>query len=743
MLSSVKLTDPGLWGRIRRFDVERRLALFLSVLAVISSIATYVLITGAPPFGSSIRLVLFLLNFDLVILLLLGFVVGRRLLHLLVQRREGIAGSKLHVRLVGLFAVVAVTPAIVVSIFSVFFLSSGLETWFSDRIRTAIDNSVAVAEAYLEEHKANIRADALAMAADLNREGVMMAQQPGQLQALVEGQAALRALSEAIIFDSAGNVAARSGLSFSIDPAALDERILMNASLGEVMVLTSDNDDRVRALVRLDGFMDAYLIVGRFVDAQVLNYMQRTQNVASQYQLMQSQRWEIQLTTALLFAIVALLLLLAAVWLGLSFADRLASPISQLISAADRVRSGDLMARVPEGADDDELALLSRGFNRMTSQLSSQRRELIDANQQMDDRRRFTEAVLAGVSSGVLGLNSKRWIVFPNHAAIQFLERESDELIGMPIQDVLPEVMPLFAKLENSLLNQVEDQIHVSLGSNEYVVLVRLSAQRSGQEKAGYVLTFDDISMLLSAQRQAAWSEVAKRIAHEIKNPLTPIRLSAERVNRRFAKQIDEEGREVFKSAIDTIIRQVDTIGRLISDFSNFARMPTPVMSQQKIAELVKSAIVLQQQAWPKTVLQLDDGGLSDFLMLCDPDKVTQALNNVLINAVQALSEHEVKDPMVEVRLVRHAAELQIDVKDNGPGFPVAERQRLLEPYVTTKSKGTGLGLAIVNKIMEEHNGRVELDTCSTTGAVVRLIFPIRQLASPSEFQQSDERLPQ
>ena len=719
------------------------MALFLSVLAVISSIATYVLITGAPPFGSSIRLVLFLLNFDLLILLLLGFVVGRRLLRLVIQRRKGIAGSKLHVRLVGLFAVVAVTPAIVVSIFSVFFLSSGLETWFSDRIRTAIDNSVAVAEAYLSEHKEIIRADALAMAADLNREGVLLAQNPGQLQALVEGQAALRALSEAVIFDSLGNVAARSGLSFSIDPASLDEQILQDASRGDVIVLTSDSDDRVRAVVRLDGFFDAYLIVGRFVDAEVLNYMQRTQSVASQYRLMQSQRWEIQITTALIFAIVALLLLLAAVWIGLSFADRLASPISQLISAADRVRSGDLMARVPEGDVDDELSMLSRGFNRMISQLSSQRRDLMDANTQLDERRRFTEAVLAGVTSGVLGIGPDRRIVFPNHAAAEFLGQDAVELTGADIADVLPEAVHLFDDLKTSLVNQVEDQISVRGEHGEFVLLVRLSAQGTSGEQAGYVLTFDDITMLLSAQRQAAWAEVAKRIAHEIKNPLTPIRLSAERLDRRFAKQVEPEGREIYRAAIQTIVRQVDTIGRLISDFSNFARMPTPVMSDHKVAVVIKSSILLQQQAWPKIKFEFDHGGLDGMVLRCDQEKITQSLTNVLLNAVQALDESETETPAIMVRLRLNEADFRIEIEDNGPGLPAAERHRLLEPYVTTKSKGTGLGLAIVHKIMEEHNGRVELSDGSTTGAVVSLVFPAPKLNKPADPPEMEDKLPQ
>jgi len=728
LLSSLRLADPGLWGRIRRFDLERRLALFLSVVAIVSSIATYFLITGAPPSGSSIRLVLFLLNFDLVILVLLGFVVGRRLLQLLGQRREGLAGSKLHTRLVGLFAVVALTPAIVVSIFSMFFLSSGLETWFSDRIRSAIDNSLAVAEAYLEEHKEVIRADALAMAADLNREGYQIMQRPERLQQVVEGQAALRALSEAVVFDSSYNVLARSGLAFSMNVEDIGYTLLDQADT-QVVTLTSDSDDRVRALVRLDGFVDAYLIVGRFVDATVLNYMERTQTVAREYARMQGERRGIQLTSSLLFGIIALLLLLAAIWIGLSFADRLAAPISQLIVAADRVSEGDLMARVPEADNRDEIAVLSRSFNRMTSQLASQRRELIGANQQLDERRRFTEAVLSGVTSGVLGLDPQRRILLANNAAAHFLNADGDMLIGKRADHLVPELGPLFGKLGRSLIDQVEEQVSVRREHGDFVLLVRLSAQRRDGEPAGFVLTFDDITMLLSAQRQVAWSEVARRIAHEIKNPLTPIRLSAERLNRRFAKQIEDDSRDVFKAAVDTIIRQVETIGRLVSEFSSFSRMPAPVMQQERIADLVKSAVLLQQQAWPGIRIGYHPNHHDHVVLSCDKEKVTQALNNVLINAVQALSDQAAShgtDPAgeVDVELRRNRREFAIVVSDNGPGLPASERHRLLEPYVTTKSKGTGLGLAIVNKIMEEHEGRVELENGASVGAVVSLIFP-------------------
>jgi two-component system nitrogen regulation sensor histidine kinase NtrY len=387
---------PGWLARVRQFDLQRRLALVLTVLAVVSGLATYVVISSSPPYGADVRTVLFLLNLDLVLLLLLGAVIARRVTQVLIEWRRGHAGSRLHTRLVALFSVVAVAPAIVVAVFSVFFLSSGLEAWFSDRIRSALQTSLNVAQAYLEEHKENIRADALAMAADLNREGSGMALNLARLRQVVNAQAEVRSLTEAIVFDGSGRILAQTGLGFTLQIETLPQETFDQRSRAR-WSLTSDTDDRVRALVRLDGFGDAYLFVGRFVDATVLGYMERTQSVVAEYQRLESGRSDIQIKSALLFIVVALLLLLAAVWIGLNFANGLVAPLSQLITAADRVRGGDFQARVPEeGPDEDELAALSRAFNRMTAQLASQRHELVQANQELDQRGRFTETVLAG-----------------------------------------------------------------------------------------------------------------------------------------------------------------------------------------------------------------------------------------------------------------------------------------------------------------------------------------------------------
>ncbi len=728
MLSVLRSGSPGLRERLRRSDIERRLALVLTVGAIVSGIATYVAISGSPPLGSDVGTVLVLLNLDLILLLLLGVVIARRLVSLYVQRRQGSAGSRLHVRLVALFGAVATAPAILVAVFSVFFLGNGLEAWFSDRIRSALDNSLSVAEAYLAEHKEIIRADALAMAADLDRMGDPLAIMPDQLRQVVNAQVAVRSLTEAIVFDSARRVLARSGLSFTMDmqleelpPSSLDQ-----ADNDEVVIFTSESDDRVRALVRLDGFDDAYLFVGRFVDANVLGFMERTQQIVSEYKQMERERSGIQVTSALIFGIVALLLLFASVWVGLTFANELATPISRLIAASDRVRSGDLMARVPEGSDQDEVGVLSRAFNRMTSQLASQRHELVEANQQLDDRRRFTEAVLAGVSAGVLGLDAEGDIVLPNRSAIELLGGH-DELIGSPLSLVMPELAPLLQRAALRPGEPVVDEVGVQRGGTQRTLLARVAAQQDEGVLVGYVVTFDDVTELLSAQRQAAWAEVARRIAHEVKNPLTPIRLSAERLNRKYLPQIIED-REAFTTCTATIVRQVDTIGHLITEFSAFARMPAAVMRSESLVELARQAMQLQQVAWPDVVFTLDAPPRDRVVLPCDAQKVTQVLTNLLQNALDALSERKARPdlppPAITVTVRRGQGTAIVEVADNGPGFTSPDRERLFEPYVTTRTKGTGLGLAIVRKIMEEHSGKAELSESAAGGALVRLVFP-------------------
>ncbi len=720
------------WGRFsswfRRSNVENKLALVLTVAATLAGIATYVVLSGSLSFGTNVDLILALLYLDVSLLLLLGAVVARRLVQLLVAHRQGSAGSRLHARLVALFSVVAVAPAIVVAVFSVMFLHYGLEAWFNERISRALTNSLNVAQAYLDEHKDVIRADALAMANDLNREGPAMADRPSLFQRLLDTQAVLRSLTEAVVFHSDGEVVARSGLSFMLEMDDLPPSALARAAAGEVVILTSDADDRVRAVVRLDNFIDAYLYVGRFVDARVLNYLERTREVVDEYRSLEGRRSGIQITFAVIFGVVALLLLLAAVWVGMSFANGLVMPVSRLIGAADRVRAGDLTARVPEAGDSDELDRLSRAFNRMTHQLGSQRAELISANQQLDERRRFTEAVIGGVSAGVIGLDSAGRITLPNSSAAEFLGAPPEALIGRPLIAVVPEIGGLLAGVASAPERAAETQIELVRQGRAFTLLARVSAQLDERGISGYVVTFDDITELLAAQRKAAWAEIARRIAHEIKNPLTPIRLSAERLKRKYLVQINQDA-ESFAASADTIVRQVDNIGRLINEFSAFARMPAPVFARESGGELIRQAVHLQKGARPHINFETRLPA-REVQLYCDGRQLAQALTNLLQNAVESVLERLEEDGeagapgWVMVSLNEGEKHTVVEVHDNGRGLPTEPVERLTEPYVTTRTRGTGLGLAIVKKIMEEHGGSLILGNRPGGGARVGLVFP-------------------
>ena len=723
-----------------RIGLRHKLAIALAVAALASGIATYMALTGAPPFGPHPGAVLSLLNLDLLLLLALGALIAKRLLQVWAERRRGLAGSRLQIRLVVLFSLIAVTPTVIVAIFSYLFFSFGVESWFSDKVRTAISESLAVAEAYLHEHQRAIRADALAMANDLNRDAVQLELNPNQLNQVVSAQAALRGLNEAMVFDRGGQVLARSSLSFTLGFEPVPDGAMHVADEGDVAVMTNDSDNRVRALVRLDQWGQVYLYIGRYIEPRVLNYMEETQRAAAQYEKMEGQRSGFQVTFALIFLMVALLFLVAAAAIGIHFATQLAVPISRLAAAAEQVRGGDLAARVPEGEKDDELASLSRAFNRMTYQIESQQRELREANRQLDERRRFTETVLTGVSAGVIGLDRAGRVNLPNRSASALLAADLDQSIGQDLAEVVPEMAGLLAEAERRPDRLAQSQVQLARGNSTRTLLVRIAAETDDQEVSGFVVTFDDITELLSAQRKAAWADIARRIAHEIKNPLTPIQLSAERLRRRYLKEIKQD-RETFTICTDTIIRHVGDIGRMVDEFSAFARMPAPVLKPEDLVEIVQRAVVLQRTAHREIAFSTSFPGHA-VAVSCDHRLVGQAVVNIVKNAIEAIEarivERDGAPGRIRVAVTEPAGQAVVVVEDNGIGLPPQGRERLTEPYVTTRSKGTGLGLAIVKKIMEDHLGELVLEDAEPSGARVRLVFAA-ELRAPERSETAGE----
>jgi len=719
------------WGR--RVGLGRKLSIALTVIALGFAFATYATITGSSPLGADTQTVLILLQIDLVLFLLLGLVVARSLVGLWIERRRGQVGSRLHMRLAMLFSLIALAPAIIVSVFSAVFFNFGMENWFNDRVKTAIVESRAVAEAYLKEHKQVIRGDVLSMARDLERALPLLTENPRQFSRILAGQGLVRNLSEIYVFDGSGRILAKWALGFVIDRDPVAPEIIERARSGEVVLLTSEADDRLRAIIKLDRFVDAFLYVGRFVEPRVLEHIDKTERAAAEYANIEGRRSSIEITFAMIFILVGMLLLFVAIWVGLVFANRLSRPISDLAGAAERVRAGDLSARVEEGPDSDELGLLSRAFNRMTDQLEGQRHELVQANRQLDERRHFIETVLSGVSAGVIGVDAEGRINLANRSACSLLAMDIDEQIGADISEVVPELSAMIGDAHTRPNRLVEAQISMQRVGRDRTLLVRLAADVVDRKVSGFVITFDDITELVAAQRKAAWSDVARRIAHEIKNPLTPIQLAAERLRRKYMNEITSDP-ETFSNCTDTIIRQVGDIGRMVDEFSAFARMPRPEMERENIGKICREALVLPRSAHPEIEFVSDIPG-DPVMITGDSRQLSQVLTNLIQNAIDAIDgrvadgQAELAAGEIQLSLSLTEEDAEIVITDNGKGLPVEKRDRLTEPYMTTRTKGTGLGLAIVKTILEDHGGVLELKDRpdGKNGASIRVMLPLLQ----------------
>jgi len=728
---AARSTAPWLW---RDVLFGRATTLGLAVTAVLLGIFTFVLLAGGSPFGPTrpgqiVGMVLA----NAGVLLLLAASLAARLVRVWAERRRGSAGSKLHVRLVLMFGGVAVVPSLIVAAFAAIFFNLGIQAWFSDRVRTTLEASLVASRAWLDQHRDEIRVDALAMAADLNRAAQIFL--PGNQPAferLLATQASIRGLTEAVVFEpTLGQVLAQAGFLAGGVIEAPPAWALEQVRQGEVAVVPGESDARVRAIANLDYPTGMLLLIGRPLDGSVLEHMRTTELAFQEYDQLDRNRGSLQVTFALIFACAALLVLLAAVLVGLVIANQMAGPISRLITAAERVRAGDLSTRVEEGTQDDELATLSRAFNRMTNQLSAQRGELMEAYRQIDERRRFTETVLSGVSAGVVGLDAEGRINLPNRSASQLLGLDLDAAIGLSLAKVVPEFAALIAEMREQPERARTAEIPLGTISQHRTLIARIGAETQGGRVTGYVLTFDDITELQSAQRKAAWADVARRIAHEIKNPLTPIMLSAERLKRKYLKEISTDP-ETFRNLTDTIVRQVGDIGRMVDEFSAFARMPQPVMRLEDLGQVVREALVLQQGAHPEIAYVTAIPSPAPRLSL-DRRLIGQALTNLLQNAADAVGavprgpgSGEADRASISIRIEAVEGGIAVIVEDDGLGLPGGEeRARLTEPYVTHKPKGTGLGLAIVKKIMEDHGGRLALeDRPGGRGARAMLVLP-------------------
>ncbi|WP_421935557.1 ATP-binding protein [Phenylobacterium sp.] len=690
-----------------------------------------ILLASSPPeqgpLGPASGVILWVLGVNLLLILGLITSVALRLLDL-IRARSHDAGARLHVRFVWLFALAALAPALVVFVFSGVLVSQGVDKWFSQRVNTVVENSATVFRSYIDTEQQDVARDVTEIAQVINREAPGLQGKPGGFDQALSALANFHAFPAIYLVNKQSQVMARAEMSGAPKFEALPASAYAAADQGEIYVRA---DNVIRSLYRLPDYEQVYVYAVRPLERGVVANLREAESSLVSYREIRDSRAKIQTIFALSYVETALLVLVGAVWLGLGAASTISAPIGRLVQAAGKVAGGDLSARVDADNDPDEIAVLSRAFNSMTHDLQAQQEALRRAGEEAEARRQFIETVLAEVSAGVIGLEPDGRISVLNRQAAVLLALEDDLGRGQRLAQVVPEFAELAAAGRSG---EAEEEIDVVRGRDSRRLRVRAS-----QSEGGLVLTFDDVTRLVAAQRNAAWRDVARRIAHEIKNPLTPIQLSAERLRRKYRKDIAPTELEIFDRCTDTIIRQVGDIGRMVDEFSAFARMPAPKFAKLEAAELLRAAVFAQRVASADITVELEESS-SDAVLYADGRMIGQALTNVLKNAAEAVEGRRAHSPNVKgkitARLVVDEAAVAFEVEDNGVGLPAKDRDRLTEPYVTTREKGTGLGLAIVKRILEDHGGELELaDARSGQGALAILRLPAapaQRVASPA-----------
>lgn len=703
------------------------------VCALLCAIASFVILMGLTPIAPRNEVVVSAVVINLLFVIALIGLIVREIANIIAARRRGRAASRLHVRIIGLFSVVAILPAILVAIVASITLDVGLDRWFSLRTKEIVNSSVSVAQAYVTENARYLQGQTASMANDLDSARTLYSLDRTGFNVLVTQQAIGRGLLSASVVREDGTVIVRADIPTEKPLPSVPPEALESAANNEPALIPPRGTNLVGAVLKLQNIPNAFLYTIRSVDPKVIESIRLMEENTAEYRALEQDRRPIQLAFAILYIGFALIVLLAAIWTAIAVADRIVRPIRLLIGAADDVASGNLLASVPVKASDGDVGNLSKTFNNMIEELRGQRDEIILARDEMDERRRFTEAVLSGVSAGVIGVHDDGIISIANRSAEIILGTGTDELVGKSLSDLAPEIAKVFSSATMWHRNEYRSQISVMRAGKERTLNVQITLEAPQQGIQSFVVTLDDITDLVLAQRSTAWAEVARRIAHEIKNPLTPIQLSAERIRRRYGKQIADDDRQIFDQCTDTIVRQVEDIGRMVDEFSAFARMPKPAKERHDLRGILKDAVFLREMS--RTDIEfIREFGEVPLEGLFDSRMLGQAFGNLIKNATEAVdavgADQERQGRRVLIKAYADpTGELVVDVIDNGKGLPVENRNRIFEPYMTMREKGTGLGLAIVKKIIDEHGGVLELhdaprDFEPNGGAMIRVRLP-------------------
>ncbi len=684
----------------------------LVVGALISSTASFIILLGLTPIAPATNVVVGLAVLNLFFVLGLIGLIAREILRLIKARQRGRAAARLHVRIVALFSIVAITPAILVAIVASITLNVGLDRWFSIRTKSIVDQSLSVAQAYVMENARYLQGQTVTMATELDNAKTLYNLDRTGFNNLLTRQARGRGLLGAFLVGKDGHAIMQADIKTQRPLPAIPKDAMKTAISGEPTLIPPGVTNLVGAVIKLQSFSSMFLYTIRAVDPEVIHSMREMEQTTQEYHAMEKGRTPLQIAFAILYLGFALIVLLAAIWTAIAVADRIVRPIRLLIGAADDVAGGDLMVNVPVHASDGDVGNLSKTFNNMIVQIRTQRNQILEAKDQIDERRRFSEAVLSGVTAGVIGVTEEGRVSIGNSSAEYILGQDPNALVGRNLSEVAPEFDTVLAEASLGRRKNLRKQVTMVRGGKERTLNVQITREESRGSRGSYVITLDDITDLVIAQRSTAWADVARRIAHEIKNPLTPIQLSAERIRRRYGRQIAEDDRAVFDQCTETIVRQVEDIGRMVDEFSSFARMPKPSKVETDLRDILRDTVFLREMGGHEIEFaqQLGDEPL---VGLFDPRMLGQAFGNLIKNAAEAIEAvppgEERDGRRITVRARRTADVIAVDVIDNGKGLPVENRHRILEPYMTMREKGTGLGLAIVKKIIEDHGGTLEL----------------------------------
>jgi len=732
----------GGWSRNRRLSA--RVGPFIVALALAIAIVSFLIFADYTPIkpDDTTVLGLFLANV-FIILVLIGLVVAEAWA-LIAAWRARVAGARLHIRIVSLFSIIAAVPSILMALIGSATLERSLNPAFIEDVRGFILNTIDAASLFREAECKSLLQETRLTATDLDRVKVMYSADRTLFRDFFTSRAKVLGFTAAAMMKPDGTIMEKVDTGATAGSAVVrpEANDFEDAKKNEPLCLILDEGKTFVALRPLTAFEDMYLYVARPVDPFTVEFPKQASRLVALYDAFDSHRRSIKIAFATMYVSISLIMLLAATWLGLSFANGLVAPIRRLIAATDQVSSGNLYVQVPINRTEGDLAHLGETFNKMTSELRLQQNRLMAASNLIDERRVFTEAVLSGVPVAVIGVGPKGVITALNPSAERLIPdagETAESHVGQAVVSVFPEIEPVLIEARGSHSRLVQGQIALSRAGRDRLFNVRVTSEPSPRADKSHVVTLDDITDLVSAQRTAAWADVARRIAHEIKNPLTPIQLSAERLKRKYGKLITQD-RDIFDQCTDTIVRQVDDIKRMVDEFSSFARMPKATLESDDLAECVRRVLFLLRVAHPDITFE-DHLPETPVVGAFDRRLLSQALTNIIKNATEGISAEEgAPEPgHISVSLEKAGGLVEINIIDNGKGFPKENRHRLLEPYMTTRAEGTGLGLPIVAKILEDHGGGIELlDSPSGRGARVRLFFPFGE--KPHSAETSNEQ---